>query len=138
MAGQGQIVVQSSRPSGEIPSDSVIVPGHLAAETIHKASRQSGGALRSRNSLFLSLAALLTLVALALAGSIFSRRESTNADAIRLPLVLPEGVTFLDQEAPVISPNGRLLTFVATNSSGGVVPLGATARQPGCAKATGY
>jgi Tol biopolymer transport system component/DNA-binding winged helix-turn-helix (wHTH) protein len=118
--GKGQIGVQSGLPpiSGEIPSDCVIVPGRSATETVHGSSSWSGGTLRSRNGLLWSLAFVLVLAALVLAGGVFFRREPKSADAIRLSLLLPEGVTFSDTEAPVVSPDGRLLAFVATNSSG--------------------
>lgn len=102
---------------GEI-SPGTNLPAHSTSEAGQGPSGRSSQTLRNRNSLLWTLVIVLALTVLALAGVSFLRREATNIAAIQLSLLLPENVTFPEGEAPVISPDGRLLAFVGTDSSG--------------------
>ena len=120
VAGQGQMGAPLSlaRMPGEISSDTLIVTADSQAQTAKGFSGESAMTLRSRNSRLWIIAVGLALVALAFAGVAVLRNESPTAGAIHLSLLLPEKTSFPESEAPVVSPNGRLLAFIATDSSG--------------------
>jgi DNA-binding winged helix-turn-helix (wHTH) protein len=136
-----------SPPDGSLPADSALQAKTLPRTTVAPSSPQNAnGALQSvpkgiaedvaetrRSRYGLMLAIILLPAVFALAVIAYFRHEPRNADAIRLSLLLPENVKFSDMEAPVLSPDGRLLAFAARNSSGEswlwVRPLGSMAAQ---------
>ena len=70
---------------------------------------------KSREKLAWALAALATFVAFGFAVG-FVRRAPSAARIVRFEIPVPEGVTVVD--APRVSPDGRMLAFNATDSTG--------------------
>ncbi len=90
----------------EMPTDPASMP-----------SGQRAGTAQKRDRLGWIAAAVLSLILLALAVAYF-RRSPTDGQAVYLSISPPEKMTFPMGEAPAISPDGRLLAFVAMDSSG--------------------
>ena len=86
---------------------------------------------KSRERLAWSVAAA-AIVAAALLGAGYLRRAPAKATPIRFEIPTPEGVSLID--APKISPDGKILAFNASDSSGRpriwVRPLSALTAQP--------
>jgi Tol biopolymer transport system component/predicted Ser/Thr protein kinase len=86
---------------------------------------------RSREKLAWGVAAA-AIVAAALLGAGYLRRAPVKASPMRFEIPIPEGVSLID--APRLSPDGKLLAFNASDSSGRsriwVRPLSALAAQP--------
>jgi len=113
IAGQGQIGAQLGLAPTPSETDTRVLPAGPATQAVQGIPSSSTGALRSRRSLPLILAAVLTIVAATLAGVAIFQHESTTVAAIHLSLVLPENLTFAEREAPVISPDGHRLALLA-------------------------
>ncbi len=88
----------------------------------------------SRERLGWIVAAIVLLVALALAARSYLQRAPADARLHKLSVPPPDKATLTGGEAPLISPDGSLLAFVATDPSGKnliyIRPLDSTMAQP--------
>jgi Tol biopolymer transport system component len=81
---------------------------------------QSTGSRRLFGNLRLAwlAAGLLLLTTFALAAVAYFRKASPDAGAYKLSALPPDKATLMSGQAPVISPDGRRLAFVATDETG--------------------